>query len=236
MGKRLNNSAGFGSEEELVNALLFCIRRESSRQYKLEREVDAGVGLADVIIYRRRPKSTREIKLLASIPPRFAALLDNDISKQIRNEMDFSTLLGLELKGAERVLRQFQSLGLLTKRSTGISIASVKQPPFQTIISVEAKLSDWSRALVQAYRNKQFADESWVVLDHRFYKPALSQIDRFRRSGVSLASVDLDKNLYLHFHERTPPVFNSTKRWHAQAALARRVYEEQFLLSKAVNP
>jgi hypothetical protein len=203
----------------------------ASRQYKIEREVDAGVGFADVVIYRRRPRTTREVRLLSAIPPRFAPLLDVETAKHLRTEKDFSTLLGLEMRSAERVVRQFRKLGLATKNSVGISMASIQEPPFQTIISVEAKLSDWPRALVQAYRNKQFADESWVVLDHRFCKPALAQLERFQRSGVSLASVDLAENLYLHYHEPTTPVFNPTKRWHAQAALARRAYIQRAIVT-----
>lgn len=236
MGKRLNTGSGFESEEKLVRALILCIKKTANRQYKLEREVDAGVGFADVVIYRRQPRSTRELKLLAAIPPRFAALLDLETSKRIRTETDFSALLGLEPKSAERLLRQFQSLGLVKRHLSAISIESVSKLPFEKVIAVEAKLSDWQRALVQAYRNKQFADESWVVLDHRFFKPALAGIDKFRLSGVNLASLDLTGNLYLHYHEPTVAVFNLTKRWQAQAALARRVLAQPASLSKDVYP
>jgi len=119
-------------------------------------------------------------------------------------------------------MAQLHRLDLFEKRLSG-SLKSVKKAPFETIIALEAKLSDWSRALVQAYRNRQFADESWVVLDHRFYKAALAQLERFDRSGVGLASVDLSGNLYIHHVAPSAPAMSATKRWHAQAALARRV-------------
>jgi hypothetical protein len=214
---------GFNTEAQLVSAILSCLRSSPNRTYKVELELDAGVGFADVVLYKRQPRTTHEMKLLATIPPRLAPLLDPLTARHIQSCEDLATSLGLSISAAQRVMRQFQRLGLFNVRSSGTALASVKVPPFQTIISVEAKLSDWSRALVQAYRNRQFADESWVVLDHRFYKPALAQLGRFERSGVGLASVDVGGNLYTHFLAPAAPAMSSTKRWHAQAALARRV-------------
>jgi hypothetical protein len=219
----LKITEGFDTEERLVSAILSCLRSSSNRAYRVELELDAGVGLADVVLYKRQPRTTREMKLLAAIPPRLAPLLDPVNAEHICSCEDLALSLGLTSSSAKRVMRQFRELGLVTTRSSGAVFASVKVPPFQKIISVEAKLSDWSRALVQAYRNRQFADESWVVLDHRFYKPALAQVERFQRSGVGLASVEVTGNLYIHYHAPASPAISTTKRWHAQAALARRV-------------
>jgi hypothetical protein len=207
-----------------VRATLSCLRSSSGRSFKIELELDAGVGLADIVLYRRQPQSSRELRLLASVPPRLAALLAPQTAREIRSSHDLSRLLGLTKPAADRVTRQFEKLGLLRAKSSGIEVRSVNVPPFQTIISIEAKLNDWSRALVQAYRNRQFADESWVVLDHRFYRPAVAKLERFQRSGVGLATVDLAGNLYVHYPAPSVQPISSTKRWHAQAALARRVH------------
>lgn len=221
---KLEMPEGFDTEEHLVQAIVSCIRSSTNRAFKVELELDAGVGIADVVLYKREPRTTREIKLLATVPPRLAALLDASTSRDIRSCDELALLLGLTKSAADRVMRKFRCLGLLKTRSSGAAIALIKVPPFQMIVSIEAKLNDWSRALMQAYRNRQFADESWVVLDHRFYKPALAQLERFQRSGVGLASVDTAGNLYVHYLAPSAPAINSTKRWHAQAALARRVY------------
>jgi hypothetical protein len=214
----------FGSEARLVTALLSFIRRSRHREFKFEQELDAGVGVADVVLYKRRPRSAREVQLLATISPRLAPLLDEDTNKSIHTIDDLAAVLGLSKPAVDRLVGKLAKLDLIKISASGVKLVSVKLPPFETIITVEAKLSDWSRALVQAYRNRQFADESWVVLDHRYYKPAVSQLERFRRSGVGLASIDVCGDFYIHNLAPAAAATNFTKRWHAQAALARRVY------------
>lgn len=214
----------FDTEAQLVDRLLLHLQNSANRAYRAEVELDAGVGIADVVVYRRRPRTTHEMRLLAVIPPRLAPLLDPQTANYIKTLDQLAIVLGLSKSAAQRVMNQLQRLDLFKKVPFG-SLKSVKEAPFEKIIAVEAKLSDWSRALVQAYRNRQFADESWVVVDHQFHKAAFAQLDRFTRSGVGLASVDVIGNLYIHHLAPSAPAISPTKRWHAQAALARRVVE-----------
>ena len=215
----------FDTEEQLVNILISSLRKSDNRNYRIALELDAGVGLADIVMYRRAPRTSQALKLLSIVPPRLAPILDSSIAKNIHSCKDLTDLLGLTGSAASRLVRQLQKLKILEVSPFNAKISSIKVPPFETIISIEAKLSDWQRAIVQAYRNRQFADESWVVLDHRYYKPAVGQIDRFQRSGVGLASVDVEGNLYIHYCPPSSSI-SQTKRWHAQAALARRVYKQ----------
>lgn len=218
-----NKIAGqFDTEEQLVKSILSCIRSSGDRSYRAELEVDAGVGFADILLYKRQPRTKREMHLLATIPARLAPLLDPLTSGNIRSHEDLAISLGIAKAATQRLIRQFQGLGLLLDVPSGIALPSIAVLPFQSIISIEAKLSDWSRALFQAYRNRQFADESWVVLDHRFSKSAVTKLERFQRSGVGLASVSVTGDLYIHYPAPSAPALNATKRWHAQAALARR--------------
>lgn len=212
----------FNTEEQLVKTLISALRKSAPRNYQIALELDAGVGFADIVLYKRAPRTSQALKLLAKVPPRLAPILDFNVSKNINSCKGLTDLLGLTGSAASRLIRQLQKLEILEITSPNAKISSIKVPPFETIISIEAKLSDWSRAIVQAYRNRQFADESWVVLDHRYYKPAAGQIDRFQRSGVGLASVDVEGNLYIHYQAPSSAT-NQTKRWNAQAALARRV-------------
>jgi len=218
---------GFETEEDLVKVILSSIRTLKTRSFKIELELDAGVGFADIILYKRNPRTTQQLNILAKIPPRLASLLHPSNSENIFNINDFANFLGLSTSSAQRISRQFQQLGLWNSNPKNTLLPVIKTQPFHQIISIEAKLSDWSRALVQAYRNLQFADESWVVLDHRFYKPALTQLERFRRSGVGLASVDIEGRLFIHYEAPTSSPISITKRWHAQAALARRALRYQ---------
>ncbi len=216
-------SAAFDTEEQLVKVVLSFIKKSSGLGFKAELEFDGGVGIADIVLYKRHPRTTRELQTLASVPPRLAPLLDPLTTAHINSCDDLANSLGLSSSAAQRLIKQLQHLGLWTERPSRSALASIRVQPFQTIVAVEAKLTDWSRALGQAYRNRQFADESWVVLDHRFHRPAVAQLERFIRSGVGLASMELNGDLFIHHGAIATPAMSSTKRWHAQAALARRV-------------
>lgn len=221
--KKIKNTAAFDTEEELVKAVLSLIKKSAGLGFKTELEFDGGVGIADVVLYKRNPRTTDELRALAAVPPRLAPLLDPLTAANIHTFDDLANSLGLSCSAAQRLIKQLQRQGLWKVHPFTSSLASVRVQPFQSIIAVEAKLSDWSRALGQAYRNRQFADESWVVLDHRFHRPAVAQLERFVRSGVGLISMELKGDLYVHHRAIAAPAMSSTKRWHAQAALARRL-------------
>lgn len=213
---------GFKTEAQLVASLLVKLSASPSYGYRVETELDSGVGIADIVLYKRRPRTNRELQLLSAIPPRLAPLLEPTISNAISNCDDLGRVLGISSSASLRVQRQLQKLGLLNL-DRSYSLASVEKTPFQSIVAVEAKLSDWKRALVQAYRNRQFADESWVVLDHRYYKVVQSQLKRFELSGTGLASIDVYGNLYIHLLAPSTGAMSSTKRWQVQSALAKRI-------------
>ena len=57
------------------------------------------------------------------------------------------------------------------------------------VIAFEAKLTKWRRALQQAYRNRCFADLSYVVLPENSAKNALRNIEEFERRGVGICYI-----------------------------------------------
>ncbi len=59
-----------------------------------------------------------------------------------------------------------------------------------TVISFEAKMSDWRKALSQAFRYKFFSNLAVVVVPHRASLVALKYIDTFKILGVGLWSFD----------------------------------------------
>jgi hypothetical protein len=63
----------------------------------------------------------------------------------------------------------------------------------------ELKLSNWRRALVQAYRYRAFANLSYVVLDGRHSRSALAHLDLFRRSNIGLLSVSERGSVVPHY-------------------------------------
>jgi hypothetical protein len=215
-------SAGFESEAALVKATIACIARARRREYRVELEVDAGVGVADLVLAKRSPRSTDALQSVAMVSPRLAVLLSQGVGETIKSRAELAAFLGTSEGAAQRVIAQLTAAGMAEQLRDSLTILSLRTPPFERLIAVEAKISDWRRVLVQAYRNLQFADESWVVLDHTFARPAIAQLDRFRVAGVGLASVERGRGLFIHHAATTQGPMSPAKRWQAQAVLASR--------------
>ena len=177
-------NVGFDTEEQLVKAIVACTRRAQRRDYRVELELDAGVGIADLVLAKRAARTTGALRALSSVNQRLAVLLSHGVGSTISTRAALASALGTSDGGAQRVLAQLSSAGLACGSAKEFSISTVSTLPFERVIAVEAKLSEWKRVLVQAYRNLQFADESWVVLDHAYVRPALAQIGRFTSLGV----------------------------------------------------
>ncbi|MGN7875943.1 hypothetical protein ACTJKJ_20485 [Roseateles sp. 22389] len=216
-------SLGFESEAALVKAIIACAVRARRRDYRVELEVDAGVGVADVVLTKRAPRSTDALRAAALVSPRLAVLLSQGVGDAIKSRAELAAFLGTSEGAAQRVIAQLLAAGVAEQSRGALSISGFRTPPFERLIAVEAKLSDWQRVLVQAYRNLQFADESWVVLDHSFARPAIAQLDRFRVAGVGLASIERGRGLFIHQAAGSEGPMSPAKRWQAQAVLSSRV-------------
>ena len=224
---------GFESEAQLVQAIVACIRRARRREYRVELEVDAGVGIADLVLTKRAPRSTDGLRALGSMSPRLAVLLSRELGASIKNRQTLAASLGTSESAARSVIANLLAVGVATQSRDSLKLTTVKNLPFERLIAVEAKISDWQRVLVQAYRNLQFADESWVVLDHAYIRPAISQLERFKVAGVGLVSIDRSQELFIHHGATAQGPMSLGKRWQAQAVLASRVLTRR-IVSKAV--
>lgn len=210
-----------------------CIRRARRREYSVELEVDAGVGIADLVLTKRAPRSTNSLRALGGVSPRLAVLLSRELGPSIKNRQTLAASLGTSEAAAQRVIANLSAAGVATQSRDSLKLTTVKNLPFERLIAVEAKISDWQRVLVQAYRNLQFADESWVVLDHAYVRPAISQLERFIVAGVGLATIDRSQGLFIHHRATTQGPVSLGKRWQAQAVLASRTLTRR-IVSNAV--
>jgi hypothetical protein len=57
------------------------------------------------------------------------------------------------------------------------------------LIAIEAKLSKWRNAMQQAYRNRCFADKSYVLLPYNTAQLACCYEHEFNRRGVGICSI-----------------------------------------------
>ncbi|MEV4631201.1 hypothetical protein AB0J90_33520 [Micromonospora sp. NPDC049523] len=70
------------------------------------------------------------------------------------------------------------------------------------LVTIEAKLNAWKRALSQATRHAIGADLAWVVLDDHAIKPALRNLQWFHDSRVGIAGLNASGALAVH---KSPP-------------------------------
>lgn len=210
-----------------MQAIVAYARRAYPRKYSIELEVDAGVGVADLVLAKRAPRSTKALRTLGSVSPRLAVLLSQEIGRSITSRHALAVNLGTSEAGAQRVITKLSVAGIAKQSRDALDLLTVRTPPFESIIAVEAKIRDWQRVLIQAYRNLQFADESWVVLDHASIRPAIAHIEHFALAGVGLASMHRGGSLVVHHKAAHQGPMSPGKRWQAQAVLASRTLKRR---------
>jgi hypothetical protein len=211
---------GFESEAALVRAFDKFLARTGTGRWRVAHELDTGVGLADVVLYRPIRSQGKSLESLALVNPRLAALCSPDVAGSITSWPALAKLVGGNDESAKRAFRQLELAGLATRRNEAIRVRSMPRAPFEDIVAVEAKLRNWTVALSQAYRNLQFAHESWVLIDATCHLSSRAK-ETFEARGVGLASLSQQGELWIHATARHGSPFSKTKFWRTQAMLAR---------------
>jgi hypothetical protein len=211
----------FTSEAALVRDVVALLHASGGKEWRVLREVDAKVGVADIVaVPILSDQSLAAAKALRTIPIRLAPLTTPPVSDQVDSVQKLMELTGMTRDSAIRAARMLEKAGLATRNGDYLEIHPIPCPPFQHVIAIEAKLRDWRRALVQAYRNLQFATQSWVVLDHHWTVND-NTLQAFARANVGLASYSVDGQLYIHVSANSVTPRNLQSMWQAQAAIAR---------------
>lgn len=73
------------------------------------------------------------------------------------------------------------------------------------IISIEAKLKNWKRALIQAYKYRFFSIESYVFIDETYIENPLNNIEEFKKYNIGLAGVSTDNIIIYYQPEEVEP-------------------------------
>ena len=190
-------------------------------------EFESGHGIADIVIFGTRELFEKQAVEFAKIPPRYAVIFGRELLPKKFLAQQFAELTGAGIEASVRVLNMLVKQGLLTRLKNGMyeGLDSVSSP-IDTVVSIEAKLRDWRRALRQAYRYREFSNQSWVLMDAYRVSPALAQIQQFIRSGVGLASINTSGELFIH-HEPTVAAPLSDSRYWAESVQLSRHYLRQ---------
>lgn len=191
----------FQSEAELVS--LLKSRIESTYQKKnieVFEEVSLGLGIADIVI--------SEIKTTvftnASQQEELGDLeihIFNHINQN--NNITFQSIVDntkIQKYTLLKVLNSLIESEYIKECDSFFSINKEYEFAFKMNFAIEAKLKNWKRALMQAYRYRWFAEFSYVVLDAHFSKPAVKNQSWFEKYNVGLASINTDGELIRHYN------------------------------------
>ncbi len=209
----------FATEAALVETFATAIRRGCPKGWSLLREIDAGVGVADLVL-APKPEAIADLRLVRRVPPRLAPLLAPTTARRIRSIQAFMASTGMSRPAALRALGDLALRGLVLRDGEAVQLRAASAAPFKHVVAIEAKLYDWGRALTQAYRNRQFATQSWVVLDAH-YSLSKAAIDAFTQAGVGLAACSTTGQLRFYVKARTMRPVSLQRSWVAQAVIAR---------------
>lgn len=217
----------FPSEQLLVSAFVAFINETKDKRFQLLQEFEAGFGRPDVLLYSvPMDHAASDVESLAALNPRFAPLLSTAVSKTIQSLPALALASGASQISARRIASELASIDRLQMKDDSnqtFKIRPIHNPPFSQVVAIEAKLRDWRRALVQAYRYLQFSTESWVLLDHARAASAVKECELFGSCGIGLASFSAVGELHIHVFAVNRKWEGSALAWRTQALLARSI-------------
>ncbi len=136
------------------------------------------------------------------------------INSSFRSEAE---LVGRIVKSLNRRTTPWGRVQLLTEWDYRSGITDIlARTSRREVIAFEAKLSDWRRAIYQAYRNTTFASRSYVVLPNHIAQRARRNAEIFDGYGVGLCACDDHSiSVLIDAHTSEPLMDWLTKRAHA---------------------
>lgn len=186
-------------------------------------EVVTPSGIADIVLLRQidsgSPSTLRRV-----VQPRWFFALRELPYRRIFSAEDLAQLAGVSIGRARDAANEFVDAGYCEKVGSN-RWRKFRQPKPITnrLCAIEAKLSDWQRALLQASRNYDFANESWVLLDHSRSTPAIAALPEFVRRNVGLATMSVAGEISIHFRPVQSKPRSTQRSWHVQGEIIRRL-------------
>lgn len=74
----------------------------------------------------------------------------------------------------------------------------LKSKKSKKIITIEMKLKNWKRALIQAYKYKSFSDVSYVCVDEKNIDTILKHLEEFKKYNIGLISISHEKKINIY--------------------------------------
>lgn len=159
-------------------------------------EVKIGYGVPDVVIVKhKRKNNVNRTSYLNYFDLSILKIIETSKSMTIPELME---LTRSSKKQTTATIAKLIDNNLVLEKNHSYSYKNYDNLILDTI-AIEAKLTDWKRALNQAYRYKWFSHKSFVCMPESNVKPAQNNIDLFINLGVGLVSVNKENGLNIIF-------------------------------------
>ncbi|NJL23754.1 MAG: hypothetical protein HC902_00270 [Calothrix sp. SM1_5_4] len=194
----------FKQEEELVNAFtlrsnafLSGLLRKSDFCSFLIHEFNSYFGIADVVLGTLNLSASNSKR--GPVNPNWVGPLATLKKGQVFTVDGFGKSFRVSGTSARNYLKNYEDAGFLV-RTERASFKVIKEyrPVTSFVVSIEAKLKNWQRALEQAQRYKKFSDLSFVLLDGSHAEVAIKNIDKFREKNIGLICLS-EAKMETHF-------------------------------------
>ena len=184
------------------------------------REFESPNGIADVILVDLLPGWSSEVNI-GRISPEWAYALHKLTDTQCFSVDEFKRFAGVSSRRAKKALIDFAAAGFCERLPDSDKWRKKVRvlPIASEICAIEAKLSDWRRALYQATRYQDFANQSWVVMDQSKVAAALTNISQFTRLNVGLAGVDVFGGVYIYYTPTFRQFKSEVRYWYANSRI-----------------
>jgi hypothetical protein len=102
---------------------------------------------------------------------------------------DFCCMFAFTRNAGLKRLREYEQAGFIMRHDMDtFKVLREYKPVTEVVVSIEAKLRDWRRAVIQARRYSRFSDLTFVLLDGSYQKSALQNLEEFKKSNVGLVT------------------------------------------------
>jgi hypothetical protein len=190
----------FESEDHLINAfskkaakLIPILSHEGSTSKFFIHEFNSQFGIAD-LVFGTTNRTTRKQIERQPININWMFPLTTFEKNQKFTFEEFELRFSLSKSMAKKRLQEYEDSGFISQHQNGVYIVSqTYKPVTNLVISIEAKLKHWRRALLQAGRYRRFSDYSFVLLDKNFANPAVEHIEEFQLNNVGLILMEGDR-------------------------------------------
>jgi predicted transcriptional regulator len=175
--------------------------------YTLIQEPFTGLGYADLVIVvwkkdiytKWHPERNKLIKDDIKILHHLYSCRKYKQVSEIKNELGYSE------KNISKSLSRLDMAGLIKFSKNGKFKALKKSEIFylEKIISIEAKLKDWRRALDQAINNSYYASESYTLFPQKVITDKM--LDTYKETNVGIISFSCDLTVIKKARKNTIP-------------------------------